>query len=133
MFTIHGTVGRGRGYGKTIGYPTANLDRRHYSRLQKKPRLGVYAGEALVKRTNRRYKAGIVIGPPDRRARLPARQGLPRVEAHLLGFTGVLYGEKVTLSLRKYLRRFVSFRNDSVLKKQILKDMKRVRKIVKLT
>ena len=126
MYVIYGKVMRGRGYGKKIGYPTANLDRRDYTRLRKKPAQGVYAGEGLIQRTGRRYKTGIVIGPKD-------RTGLPRIEAYLLGFTGVLYGEKMTLSLRKYLRRFMSFRNEGVLKKQILKDMERVRKMVKLT
>lgn len=72
------------------------------------------------------FRAGMVIGPRDRR-------GIPRIEAHLLGFTGVLYGEELTLSLRKYLRRFMSFKSEGVLKKKILKDIERIRRIIHLT
>lgn len=125
-YTIIGKVIRGRGYGKRIGFPTANLDRRQFSRLPRKPREGVYAGIATVSRTQMSFRAGIVVGPRD-------RGGIPRIEAHLLGFTGVLYGEELTLSLRKYLRRFMSFRDEHVLEKRILKDMGRVREIIKLT
>lgn len=126
MYTISGKVIRGAGYGQKMGYPTANLDRRQYLRLSKKPKYGIYAGIAKLQRTARKYKAAIIIGPKDKR-------GLPKIEAYLLGFTGVLYGEKLVLSFRKYLRPFMSFRNKHVLKGQILKDIQKVHEIINLT
>lgn len=126
MYEIKGKVIRGTGYGRKLGFPTANLDRRGYARLVRKPRLGIYAGVAKRQEATRLYRAAIVVGPLDKR-------GLPKIEAHLLGFTGVLYGERVALSFRKYLRKFMSFRNEGVLKKQILKDTMRVRRLISLT
>lgn len=124
--TITGRVVRGTGYGANLGFPTANLDRRQYARLPKRPPLGIYAGTAKRQGAKRIYQAAIVIGPK-------GKHGLPKIEAYLLGFTDVLYGKKLELSLKKYLRRFVSFKNENVLKRQILKDIEEVRRTVPLT
>lgn len=126
MHTLVGKVKRGAGYGRKIGFPTANLDRRQYARLRKKPRPGIYAGIASEQGKIRKYKAAIVIGPRE-------RGGLPKIEAHLLGFTGVLYGKKIELSLMKYLRGFMSFTGEEKLKGQIIKDTMSARKVVNLT
>ena len=46
MIHITGKVIHGQKYGKVLGFPTANLDRREYSRKKMKIKLGVYAGWA---------------------------------------------------------------------------------------
>ena len=126
MHTISGKVIKGLGYGRKIGFPTINLDRREYRRLNLRIREGIYAGTAHIQKTGRRFKAAIIVAQRDRR-------GLPKIEAYLLGFTGVLYGKKVELSFMKYVRHFMSFRSESALKTQILKDIARVDKIIHLT
>lgn len=128
MNIISGKVIHGEHYGKTLGFPTANLDRRDYSRRKLKIKLGIYSGYAGILFTNhyslitKRYKAGIVIGPLD-------KKGLPKIEAHLFGFRGKLYGKRITLRLVKYLRPFKKFQNESVLKAQIEKDIKIIKKL----
>lgn len=116
---LSGRVLRGQRFGRVLGYPTANLDRRSFVRSRVKPRLGVYAG--TVRLGQRTYLAGIVIGPVDRR-------GLPKIEAHLLGFKGNIYGRTITLRLGEYLRPFKKYVNPHLLKKQIKQDLIRIKK-----
>lgn len=74
-----GKVMHGDGMGAKYGYPTANLDTKPEDTHLK---VGVYAGYAW--RRNKKYPAAIVL------------QGNPwKVEVHLLGYVGDLYGEEL--------------------------------------
>ncbi len=119
---ITGRVVRGAGYGKELGFPTANLDRRGYSHLKKKPRIGIYAGRAFLPNDHTGYQAAIVIGPLD-------QKGLPKIEAHLLHFKGAIYGKRISLTLGAYLRSFKNFRTVAELKSQIRADLRATRRI----
>lgn len=119
---ISGRVVRGDGYGKVLGFPTANLDRRQYSRLTKKPRLGVYTGTAKIENEAKEYRVAIVIGPLD-------KTKLPKIEAHLLDFSGTLYTKRLSLILLQFLRPFRQFSSETALKNQIRADLERVREI----
>lgn len=122
-FIIEGKVVRGEGYGKKLGFPTANLDRKQFLKDKMKLPLGVYAGVAFLHHSGKIRKAAIVIGPLDKRR-------LPQIEAHILGFKGLLYGKKLTLYLYKFLRPFKIFKSERLLIAQIKKDIKRVEKEV---
>ncbi len=115
---ISGRIIRGDDYGKKLGFPTANLDRRQYSRDRAKIRLGVYAGLAALP-NGKQYRAGIVVGPLD-------KSGLPKLEAHLIGFRGNLYGQKLELYLVKFLRPYKKFVDENELKRQIAQDIKSI-------
>lgn len=119
--TLSGRIIRGDNYGKRLGFPTANLDRRQYSRDRLKIKFGVYAGWAILP-GGRQYRAGIVIGPRD-------RSGLPKLEAHLIGFAGNLYGKKIILRLIKFLRPYRSFSTQSLLKQQITHDISIIKRL----
>lgn len=132
LCTLTGTVVKGDGYGQRLGFPTANLDRRDYARKRKRLKLheGIYVGTAslLVKDTGLRikdspFKAALVLGPKD-------KTGLPKIEAHLLDFNGVLYGTKLRLSFMKYLRPFIIFDDEEKLKEQIKSDLSMVRQFL---
>lgn len=120
---ISGRVMRGKRYGTKLGFPTANLDRRSYGRRRMTVKLGVWAGWAIREKTGKKYRAGIVIGPKDRR-------GLPALEAHLIGWHGNLYGQRLRLELRTYLRPFRRFQNEKDLRRQIAHDIQSIKKIL---
>jgi len=131
-YIISGKVIHGEHYGRKLGFPTANLDRRSFSRRKMKIRFGVYAGWATVDGHHLgqpqmvpikgKNPAAIVIGPLD-------KTGLPKIEAHLIGFKGDLYGKRLSLFLVKYLRPFRKFKDEEELKKQIKKDIIRIKKL----
>ena len=109
-----------------MGFPTANIDRREYTRKKLKIKFGVYAGlaEVRLKAISYKLKAAIVIGPVD-------SSGLPKIEAHLLGFKGNLYGRKIMLFLVKYIRPFRKFKSEKALKLQIKKDIRLIEQNLK--
>jgi riboflavin kinase/FMN adenylyltransferase len=148
MILITGKVIHGQKYGRALGFPTANLDRRDYARRGLKVRLGVYAGGVIVAEANglqnnggqparrnlgevgwpplhrKMYVAAIVIGPLD-------KHHLPKLEAHLIGFKGNLYGKKIVITLGKFIRPFKKFSSEIELKAQIKKDIKNIKKLGK--
>lgn len=123
-YTIKGKVVKGNGYGNKIGFPTINLDRRSFVRMKNKPAIfGVYAGFVILNplmtsAKQKRYRAGIVIGPLD-------KKNLPKIEAHILNFNKNIYGENVSLEINKFLRKFKKFANAQDLINQITKDLKK--------
>jgi riboflavin kinase/FMN adenylyltransferase len=125
--SISGRVVQGDQFGRVLGFPTANVDRRQYVREKIDVRLGVYAGIVDIAASGKqqaasKYKAGIVIGPID-------KKGLPKIEAHLLGFSGNLYGKKITLQIQKFIRPWKNFKNMDELKVQIKLDIDAVKKL----
>ena len=120
---IEGKVLKGDGYGRKLGFPTANLDRKQFIKDKLDLPLGIYAGMAFLHHKNLIRKAAIVIGPLD-------KKNQPKLEAHILGFSGRLYGKKLTLYPYKFLRPFEVFKTEKILVAQIKKDIKRVEKEV---
>ena len=114
---IKGKVIKGDGIGKKNGWPTINLDRRNFAKLKKKPGFGVYSG--IVTILGKSYKAGIVIGPID-------KKGLPKIEAHIIGFSKNVYGKPAILEIKKFLRKFKKFKIKEDLINQIVKDIKNI-------
>lgn len=69
----------------------------------------------------KRYRAGIVVGPLDAR-------GLPKLEAHILDFTGNLYGQTLVFILSQYVRPFKRYKSEIELIQAIQKDITIIRK-----
>ncbi|MBI5399383.1 bifunctional riboflavin kinase/FAD synthetase [Candidatus Saganbacteria bacterium] len=112
-YQLSGKVVRGAGRGTKLGFPTANM---RISPDKLLPAPGVYAGLAGDK------KCAVNIG---RRPTFGAGQTL--VEAHLLDFHGSLRGKKITVALFKRLRAEKQFADAAQLKKQISRDINRVK------
>jgi riboflavin kinase/FMN adenylyltransferase len=111
-YALEGTVVQGNQRGRTIGTPTANLDVSD----QLVPADGVYAGRAVLDQIS--YRAAISIGT------LPTFDGAARqVEAHLLDFTGDLYGRSLCVELTDWLREQRKFSSVDALKMQIADDL----------
>ncbi len=117
-YALEGTVIRGNGRGRGIGFPTANLD----CGAQMLPAEGVYAGRCQL--DGRTVAAAVSIGtnPTFGDQRL-------WVEAHLLDYEGDLYGQTLRLELLEWVRDQRTFTSAGALGEQIERDVARTRQI----
>ncbi|MFH0731334.1 MAG: bifunctional riboflavin kinase/FAD synthetase [Candidatus Omnitrophota bacterium] len=113
-FAITGTVIRGRGIGRTIGFKTANIDPLH----EAIPPAGVYT--VKVKIGNRCYKGVLNIGF---RPTFALAQKEPSIEVHILSFKGSLYNKALDISFIKRIRPEKHFKDRRALREQIKKDI----------
>jgi riboflavin kinase / FMN adenylyltransferase len=116
---IRGEVEHGDERGRLLGFPTANIA---ISVDGLAPPDAVYAG--YVYRADGRWqqRAAVSIG---RRPTFYADRGLHLLEAHLLDFTGNLYGEILTVELVAKLRDQVRFDGPEALAEQLARDVAR--------
>lgn len=118
-YSLFGKVEHGRQIaGKELSSPTANLKMR-YGVM---PPCGVYSGWAKFK--GERHEAAIAIGSsPTFKSQYGDEN---RVELHLIGFKGDLYGLELEAELNSYIREERCFPGVEELKKQIGEDIKAV-------
>ena len=111
---VEGVVVRGRARGRTIGFPTANVE----PRTQVLPAPGVYAGWAELP-DGALVRAAINVGTnptfTDERA--------VHIEAHLLDWSGDLYGEHIRLRFEARLRDERRFDGKDALVAQLHDDV----------
>ncbi|WP_392531152.1 bifunctional riboflavin kinase/FAD synthetase [Nostoc sp. C117] len=118
-YTLLGVVVQGQQLGRTIGFPTANLQIPKEKFL---PRQGVYAVRVFILSetpdTNPIQNLGVMnIG------NRPTVNGVSSsVEVHLFDWSGDLYGKKLTVELVKFLRPEQKFPSLEALKTQIQLD-----------
>ena len=120
---LEGTVEHGMKLAANkLARPTANLAV-EYGVL---PPDGVYA--ALAHTADGRFPAAINIGlsPTIHRVNMPER----RVEVHLLGYSGDLYGQRVRVELKQFIREERCFGSLAELKEQIDLDISRIRGVL---
>ncbi len=120
---VLGTVIHGRAVGRTLGYPSANLDP-HNEAL---PPQAIYAVEARI---NDQFHAGALSygTRPTFDGHDPAIR--PVIELHLIDFDGTLYGKNIETFLLKKLRDQWHFDSIEALKKQIAEDVLQTRTII---
>ena len=111
---IWGTVIKGDGMGRKIGFPTANLLMESDCLI----RDGIYA--VSVRYGGSRHKGVMHIGP-----RPTVGSMERRVEIHILEFEGVLYNKKLEVVVREFLREGKRFSSILELRKAIKGDIER--------
>lgn len=112
-YTLSGYVIKGKQIGRTIGFPTANIQLGVDYKLI--PQTGVYA--VYVKIGDKRFKGMLNIG-----FRPTVAGSEKTIEVHLLDFNEDIYGEGLEIQLVKRLRDETKFANLEELKAQITKD-----------
>ncbi len=117
---LTGEVEAGNRLGRQLGFPTANLG---VGGLVLPPP-GVYAAFALGAGHGIRYPAAVNLG---RRPTVDGPGAEFRVEAHLLSFSGDLYGRRIELELHERLRDEARFPSREALVEQIRRDVETVR------
>ena len=115
-YRFAGTVVKGQQLGRTIGFPTANLELPTEKFL---PRYGVYAVDTWV--DNNLVKGVMNIG-----CRPTVAGNAPTIEVHLLNWSGDLYGQTLKVDLLQFLRPEQKFDSVEALKQQITKDCQAV-------
>ncbi len=116
-FFLTGEVKKDRQIGRTINFPTANID---YPKEKFPLKEGVYQTETTV--DGKRYKGITNYG-----ARPTFSDATVTTETHLDGFSGDLYGKALTVKFVRYLRDIRKFDGVEGLKEQLQKDIGRVR------
>lgn len=120
-YQVYGQVSLGAERGRTIGFPTANVT--HITTLL--PRDGVYAG--IARTEHGRWPAAINLGPNP-----TFGEKRRKLEAHLLGFQGDLYGRPIEIDFVERIRDTQPFVDLEALKRQIHLDVERVRDVVRV-
>jgi ADP-ribose pyrophosphatase YjhB (NUDIX family) len=108
-FVFRGKVIRGKGRGKALGFPTANLDVPGIKLAH-----GVYLAEAKV--SGQKYQGLIFFGPKETFGEPPS------LEIFIKGLTVDIYGQTVAVRIIKKIRDVKKFDNPLELRKQIERD-----------
>ena len=112
-FCFEGKVVHGKGMGKKIGFPTANILASNKNKII--PGNGVYA--VTVDLENKKYKGMLNIGfnPTFDEKKLS-------VELNIFNFQSIIYGKKIKVFFKKRIRDEKKFNSPEELKSQLLKD-----------
>ena len=111
------TVQHGDKYGRTLGFPTANLDAAALSHIEKE---GVYV--CRVRLGKQFYRGALYLGP-----RIVLRETKRVLEIHILDFDQEIYGETLSFQLGPFIRPPMDFENIDDLKAQFSRDVAAVR------
>jgi riboflavin kinase/FMN adenylyltransferase len=117
-YRIRGMVTHGAARGARIGFPTANVDA--IDTLL--PGLGVYAG--IARTLTGDWPAAINLGPNP-----TFGEHATKVEVHLIGFDGSLYGQPLEVDFLRRLRDIRPFAGIDELKAQLLRDVEEAQRI----
>lgn len=118
-YSLGGFVVNGNRLGRTIGFPTANMKPTDGMVI---PGKGVYYAIAILPDGSRRMTVVNIGNRPTVR-----RGDTLAIEAHIIGWTGDIYGKPIRLSFVGRLRDEQKFNSIEELKRQIDKDVANAR------
>ena len=112
-FSFQGKIIQGKGLGRTIGFPTANIEIENKNKLI--PGNGVYA--VFVEFENKKYKGMINIGfnPTFKEKKLS-------IELNIFNFKADIYDKEIKVFFKNKIRDERKFNSIDELKKQLSKD-----------
>ena len=116
-YFISATVERGRGVGRTLGFPTVNLP------LGEKELVlphGVYKSTVEIDGTAYPALTNVGVCPT-------FQKRASHAEAYIIGYNGDLYGRNLRVNLISYLREEKKFSGEDELIKQIEKDIEKIK------
>ncbi len=110
-------VVEGRKIGRSLGFPTANLE---FLNLSEMPENGVYSVDVTI--NNQLFRGVLNVG-------IRPTFGVSKrvAEVHILDFNQEIYNEILDISIRKFIRHERVFDTPEDLKKQIEQDIVGVR------
>jgi riboflavin kinase / FMN adenylyltransferase len=132
-YILTGTVVKGQQLGRTIGFPTANLQLLANKFL---PRQGVYAVRVLIEGETTDssplldHLLPVAAGVMNIGYRPTINSTTQSVEIHLLDWSGDLYGKNLTVELEEFLRTEQKFASLEELKAQINADCTKAKSLL---
>jgi riboflavin kinase/FMN adenylyltransferase len=117
-YRIRGMVTHGAARGTKIGFPTANIDAIDTIL----PGVGVYAGRGIT--ADGTWPAAVNIGPNP-----TFGDDVLKVEAHLVGYSGSLYGQPLEVDFLARVRDTRGFASVEELKQQLQSDIQNTSEI----
>lgn len=120
VFCVRGDVVHGDARGRTLGYPTANVEIAVHQQL---PTVGIYAGATRI--GGRTWPAAISVGTRPQFY----NDGVVLVEVHVPGFDGDLYGTSLDVMFLRRLRDEATFASLEDLIAQIGADVAKSQEI----
>jgi len=118
-YPLHGVVVSGNKLGRTIGFPTANMQL--YEPLKLLPKDGVYAVEVEIQNQDKKFKGMCNIGVR------PTVDGKARtIETHILDFDEDIYGLPIRIKFKKRIRDEIKFESLDALRQQLALDRQKV-------
>jgi riboflavin kinase/FMN adenylyltransferase len=113
QYAISGKVEKGESRGTNLGFPTANLRLDNHNKLV--PRKGVYAVD--VQLDGKIFKGMMNIG------HRPTFNFDPlTLEVHIFNFSGLIYGSRLEVYFKRYIREEKKFSSSVELQNQIKED-----------
>ena len=114
-YSVSGKVVHGKKIGRTIGYPTANID---VESLKLLPKKGAYITDVFL--DGDQYKGMLSIGTN------PTVGGTEKtVEVYILDFDEDIYGKEITVAFREFLHDEIKFESLEKLIEKLDDDKKR--------
>lgn len=111
-----GKVESGFQMGRQMQFPTVNIN---WDNDKVLPKLGVYGGYCYINNTKYNLVANIGNRPTFEDEKI-------KLEAHIIGFEGNLYGQSIKIRLQIYIREIRQFSDKNQLSRQILRDVKTI-------
>jgi len=112
-YLLTGTIVKGKGIGRTLDFPTANLQLHESYKLI--PKNGVYIIQSLMKNK-------LVYGMMNIGFNPTVNGDSKSIEIHFFDFDADLYSKKIQIQFLDRIRDEVKFENVDKLKEQLLKD-----------
>ncbi|MFG6343430.1 MAG: riboflavin kinase [Lachnospiraceae bacterium] len=119
LFIISGKVVHGKGKGKTVGMPTANLE---WSEILDLPELGVYASKIQIE--DKWYIGVTNVGF---RPSVDNEKSIT-IETFIFDFHQDIYGYHVVLELYMYIRETTKMKSLNEVQEQVKKDCESARR-----
>jgi riboflavin kinase/FMN adenylyltransferase len=114
FYSLTGKIVGGKKIGRSIGFPTANIQTEPYKLI---PSNGVYAVEVISE--SGKYPGMLSIGT---NPTINRENGIRSIEVNILNFERDIYGNSITVIFRKRLRDEIQFDNTDQLAVQMMQD-----------
>lgn len=124
-YTVEGTVTSGNRLGRTIGFPTANIDTPSDIIIAE----GAYAVDVTIDGDSRRMRGMANIG---RRPTL-GKNGERRLEVNIFDFSADIYGRRLRIEFLQLLRDETQFASLDDLKQQLTADRQAATSVRRMT